>query len=133
MLNYQKYSCVSYNKFLIEWFDMQYGWYFTRFSHFSSPCGLGKILTNLVKYQAVLHVKPFNKLYVLNLNVYFSYCVSFIDTLSVATHLQLGNLFFIFLFFYQFVIYLCHIHLTLMKVLYKLPLIAELRMFVGEV
>jgi hypothetical protein len=39
MLNYQKYSCVSYNKFL------------------------GKIPTKLVKYQAVLHVKPFNKLY----------------------------------------------------------------------
>ena len=29
------------------------------------PCGLGKIITKLVKYQAVLHVKPFNKLYVL--------------------------------------------------------------------
>jgi hypothetical protein len=39
----------------------------SRFSHFSSPCGLETttILTKLVKYQAVLHVKPFNKLYVL--------------------------------------------------------------------
>jgi hypothetical protein len=33
------------------------------FSHFFSPCGLRKILTKLVNCQAVLHVKPFNKLY----------------------------------------------------------------------
>ena len=36
MLNYQKYSCVSYNKFLIEWFDIQYGLVFYSFLAFAN-------------------------------------------------------------------------------------------------
>ena len=44
MLNYQKYSCVPYNKFPIEWFDMHYGLVFCEFrKYFSEPAARGKM------------------------------------------------------------------------------------------